>query len=122
MSNSEAVKYTTEWVRHDGREFYTITCEPEKQPVKATLTLVHGIGEHVDRYEHMIRRFAQAGIKVHAYDQRGFGKTGRRGGTLGDNEGFKKVLDDVTAACRRTRIEGVPHFLVSLFDSIYIHH
>lgn len=44
----------------------------------ATLVLVHGLGEHSGRYEHVGTRLAEAGIDVYAYDQRGFGASGGR--------------------------------------------
>ncbi|RKP05101.1 Alpha/Beta hydrolase protein [Thamnocephalis sphaerospora] len=110
-SSADSVTRTEAWIKHDNREFYTVTYESVVQPPKATVTLIHGIGEHIDRYDYLMRQFAQAGIRIHGYDQRGFGKTGRRGGTLGDNEGFTKVLNDIEAANKRTRVDGVPHFL-----------
>ena len=36
---------------------------------------MHGIGEHIHRYEHVFSAMAQAGIRVFAWDQRGFGRT-----------------------------------------------
>ena len=44
----------------------------------ATLLLVHGLGEHSGRYEHVGARLAEAGIDAYAYDQRGFGASGGR--------------------------------------------
>ena len=46
----------------------------------ASLLLVHGLGDHSGRYEHVGDRFAAAGIETHAYDLRGnAGSGGRRG-------------------------------------------
>jgi acylglycerol lipase len=36
---------------------------------------VHGFCEHIGRYEHIHPLFANRGITVFCYDQRGFGKT-----------------------------------------------
>ncbi|KAI8052483.1 Alpha/Beta hydrolase protein [Syncephalis plumigaleata] len=96
---------TETWVEHDSHQFYTVTYEPKDQPVKATLTVVHGIGEHIDRFDHLMRAFAQIGVRSHGYDQRGFGKTGQRNGIPGHTEGFKTVLNDVEAANKRVRVE-----------------
>ncbi|KAJ2156428.1 hypothetical protein GGF46_005190 [Coemansia sp. RSA 552] len=106
------VEETTEWVEHEGREFYTHTYRAAggQLPV-ATLTIVHGLGEHVDRYCEMAQSFARAGIHVLGFDQRGFGKTGRRCGRLGDNEGIETVCQDIGFFSRRIAQEGVPHFL-----------
>ena len=40
------------------------------------LLLVHGLGEHAGRYDHVARQMAAAGIEVRAYDHRGFGASG----------------------------------------------
>lgn len=46
----------------------------------ASVVLVHGLGEHSGRYEHVGDQLAAAGLDVFAYDQRGAGgSTGRRG-------------------------------------------
>ena len=39
----------------------------------ASVLVVHGLGEHSGRYEHVGDAMAEAGLEVHAYDQRGFG-------------------------------------------------
>jgi acylglycerol lipase len=49
---------------------------PDGGTAWASLLLVHGLGEHSGRYEHVGERLADAGIDVHAYDQRGFGASG----------------------------------------------
>ena len=43
------------------------------EPAWSVLLLVHGLGEHAGRYDHVGRRMAAAGIDVHAFDLRGFG-------------------------------------------------
>jgi len=46
----------------------------------ASLLLVHGLGEHSGRYEHVGERFSAAGIDTHSFDLRGQGASaGRRG-------------------------------------------
>lgn len=57
---------------HDGLALRTIHWQPT-EPAWATLLLVHGLGEHVGRYDHVARQMAAAGIDVHGYDHRGFG-------------------------------------------------
>jgi alpha-beta hydrolase superfamily lysophospholipase len=52
---------------------------PAKEPW-ASLLLVHGLGEHSGRYEHVGEHLGAAGVDTHAYDQRGQGASdGRRG-------------------------------------------
>jgi acylglycerol lipase len=43
---------------------------------KAAILLVHGIGEHSGRYEHVGGALAAAGYDTLGFDQRGFGKSG----------------------------------------------
>ena len=47
----------------------------------ASLLLVHGLGEHSGRYEHVGDHLAAARIDTYAYDQRG---NGASGGAKGD--------------------------------------
>ena len=65
----------------DGIELLTRHWAPGGDaPPWATVLLVHGVGEHSGRYEHVGEQLATAGLDVHAYDQRGAGgSTGRRG-------------------------------------------
>ncbi|KAJ1992985.1 hypothetical protein GGI25_002571 [Coemansia spiralis] len=107
----DGVEETTEWVENAGRKFYVHNYKSVKQPPAATLTIVHGLCEHIDRYEDMARAFAKAGIQVLGFDQRGFGKTGRQHGRLGDSEGNTVVDLDIEFMNRRVAIDGVPHFL-----------
>jgi acylglycerol lipase len=58
----------------DGTELRTYLW-PAAAP-RAHLLLVHGIAEHAGRYPHVAARLAGAGITTHAYDQRGFGRSG----------------------------------------------
>ncbi|GAA6016391.1 hypothetical protein JCM10207_003847 [Rhodosporidiobolus poonsookiae] len=60
---------------HSTRFFTKTWTPPAGVPVQAQLLFVHGFIEHIERYDHAFPRFAQAGIAVFAYDQRGFGRT-----------------------------------------------
>jgi len=42
---------------------------------RAALLLVHGLGEHSGRYDHVARRFAARGFACHALDVRGHGRS-----------------------------------------------
>ena len=58
----------------------------------ATLLLVHGLGEHSGRYEHVGERLSTAGIDTHAFDLRGQGASdGRRG----DIDRWSRYHDDL---------------------------
>lgn len=60
---------------HKGISFYTRTYQPPSGSPRAALVFIHGFIEHVGRYEHVHRRWADEGFFVFAFDQRGFGRT-----------------------------------------------
>ncbi len=59
----------------DGLELATYRW-PAAGTERAHLLLVHGIAEHSGRYEHVAAQLAAAGITTHAFDLRGFGRSG----------------------------------------------
>ena len=58
----------------------------------AALLLVHGLGEHSGRYEHVGDRLAAAGIDTHGYDHRG---NGASDGARGDIDRWSRFHDDL---------------------------
>jgi alpha-beta hydrolase superfamily lysophospholipase len=58
----------------------------------ASLLIVHGLGEHSGRYEHVGERLAADGVHVHAYDQRGFGGSG---GPRAHVDTWDEIFDDL---------------------------
>lgn len=55
------------------------TWAPEGQP-KAVLIIVHGAGEHIDRYQNVVNGLEESGYALAGYDQRGHGRSeGQRG-------------------------------------------
>ena len=67
-------------------------------PPRAVVLLVHGLGEHAIRYDHVARRLLDWGFAVRAYDQRGHGESGgERGGLSSETlllEDLAEVVDD----------------------------
>ena len=61
-------------------------------PPWASVLLIHGIGEHSGRYEHVGDRMVAAGIDVSAYDHRGMGGSG---GARGDIDHWSTYHDDL---------------------------
>ena len=59
---------------------------------RARMLLVHGIGEHSGRWEHVGEFFAEQGISVTAFDLRGHGASG---GDRVDIDDFDLFLNDV---------------------------
>ncbi|EIN06778.1 lysophospholipase [Punctularia strigosozonata HHB-11173 SS5] len=56
-----------------GTRFFTQTYSATRQ--KAVLVFCHGFIEHIERYQHVFPVWADRGITVLAFDQRGFGRT-----------------------------------------------
>lgn len=74
----------------DGTELFTRHWECAES--RARMLIVHGIGEHSGRWEHVGSYFAAAGFDVYSYDQRGHGRTSD--GPV-DVESFDQFLDDI---------------------------
>lgn len=59
---------------------------------KAQMLIVHGIGEHSGRYEHVGEFFANRGFETSSFDLRGHGKSG---GARVDVDNFSEFIDDL---------------------------
>lgn len=73
----------------------------------ASVLIVHGLGDHSGRYEHVGDQFASAGLDVWAYDQRG---NGRSGGRRGHVDRWVQLHDDLQGRllAMRAGAEGHP--------------
>lgn len=73
---------------------------PEGEPCRGTVLLVHGLGEHVGRYDPVARRLNGWGFAVRGYDHYGHGESsGPRGGLTSD----LRLLDDLADLVDATR-------------------
>lgn len=63
----------TSYTTHDGLKLYLQAWMPESP--KASLLLVHGLGEHSGRYAPMVERLLESGVAVFTFDGRGHGKS-----------------------------------------------
>ena len=71
--------------------FYMQGWEAEAKP-KAIVCLIHGLGEHTGRYEHVGRALNEAGYTLFGFDLRGHGKTG---GPRGHIPSLDVALQDI---------------------------
>lgn len=55
---------------------------PAREPALGTVQIVHGLGEHIGRYEHVAAALNAAGWHVLGHDQRGHGRSEGPRGTL----------------------------------------
>lgn len=80
--------------------------------LRGVVILVHGLGEHAGRYDHVARRLNDWGFAVRGYDQYGHGESGGpRGGLPSDN----RLLDDLADIVDSTRSrmdQGTPLILL----------
>jgi len=82
-------------------------CTPEGDP-RAIVQIVHGIAEHVERYDDFMSFLASNGFVVIAEDHLGHGKSvnsPEETGFFAENDGWQRVLDDIDHA--RTYITGL---------------
>jgi alpha-beta hydrolase superfamily lysophospholipase len=95
------------WRVPDGVRLYAVEWRPA-QP-RAVAVLVHGLGEHCRRYDHVAGALTAAGIALIGFDQRGHG---RSEGKRGHIPAMAKALDDIDYALTvaAERFPGLPRF------------
>lgn len=101
--------FELKWKTSDGIDLHARGWEPE-QKAKAVVCLVHGLGEHIARYEHVAAALTDAGYALIAYDQRGHGKSG---GPRGHTPTYDALMNDIAALLSQAEIRypGLPRFL-----------
>ena len=80
----------------DGHKIYLQAWTPEGEPV-GVIQLVHGLGEHIGRYERFAAAAAGRGYTVFGHDHRGHGASEGERGYFADDNGWHKVVEDVRA-------------------------
>lgn len=93
----------------DGVKLYTRTWLPET-PVRAAVVLVHGLGEHSARYDHVAAAFNAQGIAVYGFDHRGHGLSPGVRGHIPSFEAVFGDIDDIIDEARKAQ-PGKPVFL-----------
>jgi alpha-beta hydrolase superfamily lysophospholipase len=72
-------------------------------PPRGVVLIVHGLGEHAMRYDHVASRLLGWGFAVRAYDQRGHGESsGARGALPSDTallDDLAEIVDDTRLRC-----------------------
>ena len=87
----------------DGLKLHVRAWPAAAEPVRGSVLIVHGLGEHSGRYGHVAAQLAADGWAVQAYDQRGHGRSGGpRGGLAAEDS----LLDDLGRVISRVRREG----------------
>lgn len=81
-------------------------------PQRGVVLLVHGLGEHVGRYDHVARRLNSWGFAVRGYDHWGHGESTGAPGSLPSDS---RLLDDLVEVVDATRADhgaGTPLILL----------
>lgn len=76
---------------------------------KAAVLLIHGLGEHSGRYEHVGGRLAEHGYDVVSIDNRGFGGSGGKRAYV---DSFSQFQDDVEDQLAQVRTLDLPTVLL----------
>ncbi len=93
----------------NGETLWGQVWEPEEK-ARAVLVLVHGLGEHIQRYQHVAEKLNAKGIALLGFDQQGHGKTGGKRGVINSAAG---LMEDITQALKLARelFPDLPVFL-----------
>ena len=101
------------YVAHDGVNLAVQDWPLKKgRRLRGVVVLVHGLGEHAGRYDHVALRLNEWGFAVRGYDQYGHGESaGVRGSLTSDN----RPLDDLADMLDSTRLRMQPTTPLILF-------
>jgi alpha-beta hydrolase superfamily lysophospholipase len=101
MSDSILSTYTA----NDGENLALFEWKlPDGAKPRGVVIVVHGLGEHAGRYDHVAQKLNSWGFHVRAYDQYGHGDSGGMRGTLtSDNRLLADLADVVDSTRARTR-------------------
>lgn len=81
-----------------------------KEP-KAIVILVHGLCEHLGRYDYVVKRFNEFGYGVYRFDNRGHGQSGGEKGYIDD---FQYFFDDAHVVVEQAKKDfpNLPIFML----------
>jgi alpha-beta hydrolase superfamily lysophospholipase len=81
-------------------------------PQRGTVIIVHGLGEHAGRYEHVAEHLNAWGFAVRGYDQCGHGESGGARGSLPTDSRLLDDLADIIDSTRASMRKGLPLILL----------
>lgn len=96
----------------DGTNLVVMDWPLEKGPVRGVVLIVHGLGEHAWRYDHVAKRLNSWGFAVRAYDQYGHGESMGPRGALPSSERLLQDLGEVVDESRARMHAGTPLILL----------
>ena len=97
------------WQAVDGLQMFAQSWAPENRP-RAVIALVHGVGDHSNRYPRFVELLTATGYAINAFDLRGHGRTG---GPRGHASSYDLLMKDIDGhlADTRARFPGLPLIL-----------
>jgi alpha-beta hydrolase superfamily lysophospholipase len=100
---------TSTRINDDGMEIFEQYWQPEGKP-EAVICLIHGLGEHSSRYQHLADFYNRKGYLVASYDLRGHG---RSKGQRGHYPSLEAAMDDIRIVTEKVEnsYPEVPVFL-----------
>jgi alpha-beta hydrolase superfamily lysophospholipase len=94
-----------------GRRIFWRSWTPDDAPARAVVVLVHGLGEHSGRYDHVVGRLLGEDYAVHTLDHRGHGRSDGSRAFIEDMD--NAVADVDTLVDRAVAAQpGVPMFML----------
>jgi alpha-beta hydrolase superfamily lysophospholipase len=87
MQHNEYELHSTDGLALSGQEWV-----PDGE-IKGLVCIVHGLGEHSNRYAHLSRHFLSKGFVLSTFDLRGHGKSN---GPRGHSPSLEAILDDLS--------------------------
>ena len=94
-----------------GRRIFWRSWTPDEAPARAVVVLVHGLGEHSGRYDHVVARLLGEGYAIHTLDHRGHGRSDGSRALIEDMD--NAVADVDTLVDRAVAAQpGVPVFML----------
>lgn len=108
----------------DNLMLHAVKWLPETE-AKAVMLIVHGIAEHIGRYDHVAQIFVEAGFVVYGYDHRAHGKSA--GEPRSYIMPFRQAVDDLALVVEHVRRENANkklflygHSMGSLISNLYV--
>ena len=96
----------------DGTNLVVVEWPLSKGPVRGVVLIVHGLGEHAWRYDHVAERLNSWGFAVRAYDQFGHGESMGQRGALPSADRLLSDLAEVVDESRFRMNENTPLILL----------
>ena len=100
MTTTAAERFTIKG--SDGLELTAYRWDPAGEP-RAVVQIMHGMGDHAQRFSELAEALSEAGYAAVAVDQRGHGATARSAAELGQlgREGWTRLVADFGAVAAR---------------------